>query len=119
MKENVIQEKSFEFAVKVVITYKDLCKEYREYTLFTQFLKSGTSIGANIEEAIGGQSKKDFIAKMSIAYKEIRECKFWVRLMRKTSYISQEKYDDLMEDLHVMHRIIVKILTKSKENSVY
>jgi four helix bundle protein len=69
MKENVIQIKSYAFAVKIVTVYKHLCENKKEYVLSKQLLRSGTSIGANVEEAIGGQSEKDFFAKLTIAYK--------------------------------------------------
>jgi four helix bundle protein len=71
--DNIIQEKSFAFAVRLVKLYKYLCDEKREFVLSKQLSRSGTSIGANVEEAIGGHSGKDFIFKLSIAYKEARE----------------------------------------------
>lgn len=73
MKENIIQIKSYAFAVRIVKVYKYLCEEKKEYALSKQLLRSGTSIGANIEEAIGGQTDKDFFDKLTIAYKEARE----------------------------------------------
>jgi four helix bundle protein len=71
--ENIIQTKSYEFAIKVVNLYRFLSEEKREYVISKQLLRSGTSIGANVEEGIGGQSAKDFFAKLNIAYKEARE----------------------------------------------
>lgn len=73
MKENIIQNKSYAFAIRVVKVYQRLCSEKKEFVLSKQLLRSGTSIGANVEEAIGGQSSKDFFAKLTIAYKEARE----------------------------------------------
>lgn len=73
MKENVVKDKSFAFAVRIINLYKILTQDKKEYVMSKQLLRSGTSVGANIEEAIGGISKKDFRAKMSISYKEIRE----------------------------------------------
>ncbi len=84
MKENVIQEKTYKFAIRAVKLYKYLVDEKREFVLSKQLLRSGTSIGANVEEAIGGQSKKDFIAKISIAYKEARETHYWLRILKDT-----------------------------------
>ncbi len=81
MKNNIIQRKSYDFAIRIVRIYKYLCEEKKEYTLSKQLLRSGTSIGANVEEAIGGQSEKDFFAKLTIAYKEARETKYWIRLL--------------------------------------
>ncbi len=84
MKENIIQIKSYAFAVRIVKVYKYLCEEKKEYVLSKQLLRSGTSIGANIEEAIGGQTDKDFFAKLNIAYKEAIETHYWIRLLNDT-----------------------------------
>jgi four helix bundle protein len=81
---NIVQEKSFTFAVRAVNAYKYLSLEKKEFVLSKQFLRSATSIGANIEEAIGGQSKADFIAKLSISYKEARETAYWIKLLKET-----------------------------------
>ena len=89
MKENIIQIKSYAFAVRIVKVYKYLCEEKKEYVLSKQLLRSGTSIAANIEEAIGGQTDKDFFAKLSIAYKEARETHYWIRLLTDTCRVSQ------------------------------
>ena len=88
-KDNVIQEKSYQFAIKIVKTSKYLVDQKKEFILSKQLLRSGTSIGANVEEAIGGQSKKDFFAKLSISYKEARETKYWIRLLFDTDYINE------------------------------
>ena len=90
MKENIILDKSFEFAIRVVNLHKHLCNDHKEYTLSKQLLRSGTSIGANINEAQAAQSKKDFIAKMSIASKEARESKYWIELLKKTKYLDRD-----------------------------
>jgi four helix bundle protein len=83
MKEdNVVQKKSYAFAVRIVKVYQHLAESKREYVLSKQLLRSGTSIGANVEEAIGGQSGKDFYAKLNISYKEARESHYWIRLLR-------------------------------------
>ena len=87
MKDNIILEKSFTFAIRVVKLYKYLCDEKKEYVLSKQLLRCGTSIGANINEAQAGQSKADFIAKMSISSKEARESKYWIDLLIKTDYL--------------------------------
>lgn len=96
--ENIIQGKSFEFAIRVVNLYRHLTEEKREYVLSKQLLRSGTSIGANIEEAIGGQTRKDFGMKMSIAYKEARETRYWLRLMKATDYLSEKQADSMIND---------------------
>ncbi len=117
MKENIIRDKSFNFAVKVVKVNKQVVKEKKEYVLSKQFLRSGTSVGANVEEAIGAQSEKDFISKMSIAYKEIRETEYWIRLMYAGDYLSQEISSDLMQDCDELKRIISSILLTIKNKS--
>jgi four helix bundle protein len=79
--DNIIQHKSFAFAIRIVNLYKYLTSEKKEFVLSKQLLRSGTSIGANIEESIGGQSEKDFLSKLSIAYKEARESIYWLKLL--------------------------------------
>lgn len=76
--DNIVIDKSYKFAIRIVKLYQFLVSEHNEYILSKQILRSGTSIGANVEEAIGGQSSKDFKAKLSIAYKEARETKYWL-----------------------------------------
>ena len=83
---NIIQDKSFAFAVRIVKLYKFLCDEKKEFVLSKQLLRCGTSIGANIEEAIGGHSEKDFFAKLTISYKEARETKYWINLLKASQY---------------------------------
>lgn len=115
-KDNVVQQKSYEFAIKIVNLYKYLCEEKKEFTLSRQVLRSGTSVGANLEEAIGGQSKKDFYAKLTISYKEARETKYWLRLLRDTNYISSEQSKPLLENIEELLRIIGSI-QKTLRNS--
>ena len=117
MKENVLLDKSFAFAIRVVNAYKYLVKEKKEFVISKQFLRSGTSIGANSEEAIGGQSKADFISKLSIAYKEARETKYWIRLLKATDYFDESQADSLLDDLEEILKIIGKIQITIKANS--
>ncbi len=120
MKENnVVQEKSYQFAINIVKLYKSLADEKREFVLSKQLLRSGTSIGANLEEAIGGQSEKDFIAKLSIAYKETRESHYWIRLLRDTGYLGVEESGKHLADCDELLRIIGSIIKtmKTKFNS--
>ena len=106
MKEdNIIRDKSYQFALKVIKVYTHLSKEKKEFVLSKQLLKSGTSIGANIEEAIGAQSQKDFLSKISIAYKEARETKYWLLLL-KDSRILNNRDTDLIRDCEELLRII-------------
>jgi four helix bundle protein len=89
-KDNIIQQKSFAFAIRVVNLYKFLTNEKKEFVLSKQLLRSGTSIGANVEESIGGQSEKDFLSKLSIAYKEARKTMYWLKLLLATDYLKRE-----------------------------
>jgi four helix bundle protein len=116
-KDNVIQNKSFAFAIRIVNVYKYLQTEKREFVLSKQLLRSGTSIGANVEEAIGGQSKKDFIAKLSIAYKEARETKYWIRLLTATEYLDDKEATSLLNEIDELCKILSAILLSSKENN--
>ena len=84
--ENIIQVKTFDFAVRIVNLYKYLCEEKKEFILSKQILRSSTSIGANIEESIGEQSDRDFLTKVTIAYKEARETVYWLKLLLATDY---------------------------------
>lgn len=115
-KDNVVQTKSYAFAVRIVKVYKHLCEHKKEYTLSKQLLRSGTSIGANIEEAIGGQSKKDFFAKLTISYKEARETKYWIRLLTDTDYLSKDESKSLLKDIEELLKIIGSIQKSIKNN---
>lgn len=116
MKENPVVEKSFEFAIRIVKLYKYLMEEKREYTLSKQILRSGTSIGANIEEAMGGYTAKDFRHKLSISYKEVREIKYWLRLINETGYIESEYFDSLYHDADELGKLLYTIIKNTKIN---
>ena len=98
MKESILKLKTYAFALKVIKVYKQVIAEHKEFVLSKQFLKSGTSPGALVREAEYGQSKPDFISKMSIAIKEANECDYWTCLLKDSGYISQETFDDLQTD---------------------
>ena len=115
-KENVLDEKSFEFAVKTVKLYKKIIKEEKEYVLPKQFLRSGTSIGANVAEANGAISTADFSSKVSIAYKESLETKFWLRLFEATDYIKPEEFQEMFGKADELSRIMYSILKKTRMN---
>ena len=107
MKEkNLIRDKSYQFALKIINVFKHLQKDKNEFVLSKQLLKSGTSIGANIEEAIGGQTKKDFFTKITIAYKEARETNYWIRLLRDSHYLSDEVAQQLLNDCNEILKIL-------------
>lgn len=117
MKENVVQEKSYAFAVRIVRLYQHLTTAKKEFVLSKQILRSGTSIGANVEEAIGGQSRADFIAKLSIAYKEARETAYWLRLLKDTDYLSPAEFDSIHADAEELCRLLAAIQKSSKGKS--
>lgn len=104
-----MQTKSYAFAIRIVNAYKYLIQEQNEYVLSKQLLRSGTSIGANVEEAIGGQSKKDFVAKLGIAYKEARETDYWLRILRNIGYLTAEQSQSLLQDSDELLKIIGSI----------
>ncbi|MGM0587462.1 MAG: four helix bundle protein [Bacteroidota bacterium] len=116
-KENIIQQKSFDFALKIVDLYKVLVHQKKEFVMSKQLLRSGTSVGANVEEAIGAQSKADFIHKLSISYKEARETSFWIKLLNKSSYIDDQVYKELKQDCDEVLRILTSILNTLKGNN--
>lgn len=95
--------------------YRYLTEKKNEYVLSKQVLRSGTSIGANIEEGIGGQSEKDFYAKLNIAYKEARETKYWLRLIRDTNYITEKEAKALIDDCDEILKIITAIINTMKK----
>jgi four helix bundle protein len=113
-KDNVIQNKSFAFALRIVNLYKYLCEEKKEFILSKQLLRSGTSVGANVEEAIGGQSNKDFISKLSIAYKEARETLYWLKLLYAASFLSKEQAESMLKDGEEICKILARIQITSK-----
>ena len=111
-KENIIRDKSFNFAIKIIELYKMLI-ENKEYVLSKQLLRSGTSIGANVEEALAGQSKKDFIAKMSIASKEARETRYWLKLLQ-ISQLAKGDYEKYLEEIENIINILTAIVKTSQ-----
>ncbi len=115
MKENVVKDKSFALAVRIINLYKILTQEKKEYVMSKQLLRCGTSVGANIEEAIGGISKKDFRAKMSISYKEIRETIYWLRLLQATDYLEKQDFDSLFNDADELGKLLYTIIKSSKQ----
>ena len=113
-KDNVIAEKSFEFALKIIQLYKKLQLE-NEFVISKQVLRSGTSIGANIQEASAAFSKKDFIHKMSIASKEARETKYWLRLINKSN-LTNINVDEQLKEVEQLINILTKIVKTAQQN---
>ncbi len=115
--DNLVQTKSYAFAVRIVRLYQHLSVKKKEYVLSKQVLRSGTSVGANVEEAIGGQSRADFVAKLSIAYKEARETSYWLRLLKDTEYLTEPEFESIHADAEELCRIIGAIQKSTKGNS--
>ena len=113
--ENPVRDKSYAFALRIVMLYRMLSEEKREFVLSKQVLRSGTSIGANIEEALGGQSGKDFQSKLLIAYKEARETLYWLRLLNDSGYIDDKTFDSLSLDCNELLRLLGSITKSMKE----
>ena len=116
MQNNVIVDKSFAFAVRIVKLCKYLGESKKEFILTKQLMRSGTSIGANIAEAQRGQTKADFIAKMSIALKEANETQYWLRLLFHTEYLTQEEYRSIDKDIEDIISLLTAICTSSISN---
>lgn len=111
--KNIIEIKSFNFAVRIVKLNQYLTKK-KEFVLSNQILRSGTSIGANVAEAEQAQSTADFISKMSISLKEVAETKYWLRLLKETKFISQKEFDSIFNDCVELEKILVSIIKSSK-----
>ena len=112
-KGNIILEKSFNFALQIIELYKQLITE-KEFVLSKQLLRSGTSIGANVEEATAAVSKKDFTAKMSIASKEARETRYWIRLLDKNKLVNID-FNTYLHDIEQLINILTAIVKTSQE----
>lgn len=115
--DNVIQRKSFDFAISIVNLYKYLTQKKKEFVLSKQLLRSGTSVGANIEESIGGQSDRDFLSKISIAYKEARESIYWLRLLLATDYLSPQQAEEMIAKAEELCKILGKIQLTIKQRN--
>lgn len=114
MKENIVKSKSFNFAVRVVNLYKYLVENKKEYVLSKQFLRSGTSVGANVREADNAQSKADFIHKLSIAQKECDETLYWLELLQATHFIDEPQFKSIYKDAEEILKLIKRIIITSK-----
>ena len=116
---NIIVEKTFAFAVRIIKLYKYLTTRdtNKEFIISKQLLRSGTSIGANTEEAVGGASTADFVNKISIAYKEARETRYWLRLLLETEYISESEAKSILTDIEDICNILAKIQITTKNNN--
>ena len=116
MKSNIIREKSYAFASRIVKLYKFLTTEQREYVLSKQVLRSGTSVGANVEEALAASSAADFIHKLNIAAKEARETDYWLRLLHDNEYLPTPAFDSMHTDCLAICKLLSSILLTTKTN---
>lgn len=115
--DNILQIKSYAFAIRIIRAYQYLAGEKKEYVLSKQLLRSGTSIGANVEEAIGGQTDKDFNAKLNIVYKEARETHYWIRLLKDTDYFDTTQATSLLHDCEEILKITGSIIKTLKNRN--
>ena len=113
--DNIIEDKSFRFAIRIVNLYKHLCRTQKEFVLSKQVLRAGTSIGANVAEAQQAQSRADFISKLSIALKETTETKYWLRLLTSTDYLTSEESRSVFADCVELEKLLVTILKSAKQ----
>lgn len=116
MNNSIIADKSFDFSKNIVFLYKKLTAENKEFIMSKQILRSGTSIGANIREALRGQSKKDFFAKMYISMKEAYETEYWLQLLIETGYIDKGKGQKLLSACEEISKILNAIIKTTKNN---
>ena len=116
MEDNVIQNKSKAFALRIIRMYKWLIQEQKEFVLRKQCLRSGTSIGANIREGINAQSKAEFIAKLQISVKEANETMYWLELLYETEFITQEMYDSIYPECVELFKLLTSIIKTTKSN---
>lgn len=116
-KSNPVQEKSYAFALRIMDLGKALQTEQREYVVSRQVVRSGTSIGANIEEATAGPTRKDFAAKMGVASKEARETRYWLRLLRDSHYVEKPLAESLIRDCNELVKLLTAIVKTAQAGS--
>ncbi len=116
MKENIASVKAYDFALRIINLYKYMAEKHKEYVLSKQVLRSGTSVGANIEESVHAQSKIDFIHKLSIAQKEAIETNYWLRLLRDSDYLNEKLAKSLLEDCETLQRLLAASIKTAKLN---
>jgi len=114
--DNAIEQKSFRFAVRVVRLCKHLRENRKEYILSKQLLRSGTGIGANVVESQQGQSRADFISKLSIALKEAVETDYWLRLLKETDYLTDTEFSSIHSDCRELEKLLTSIIKTSRPN---
>ncbi len=116
MKDNVLVEKSFAFAVRIVKLYKYISQDKREFVLSKQILRSGTSVGAMVREAQQAESKADFIHKLAIGLKEANETDYWLDLLKETEYLTETEYNTIKEDCIELLKLLTSIIKSTRKN---
>lgn len=116
VKRNIIRDKSFDFSVRIVNLYKLLIAERKEFILSKQLLRSATSIGANIEEGVAAFSKKEFVVKFQISYKEAFEAYYWIKLLWRTDFINEVEFKSLEKDVEEIIKLLTAILKTTKQS---
>ncbi|HRZ42935.1 MAG TPA: four helix bundle protein [Bacteroidales bacterium] len=117
MSKSILQEKSYLFALRIVKLFLHL-KENKQYDIARQLLRSGTSIGANVEEGLGAQSRKDFYMKINIAHKESRETRYWIRLLKDSDILELKLADSLLHDCNELVKITASIIATMKKDAI-
>ncbi len=115
MRENVVKNKSFAFALRIIKIYQFLCEQKKEFVMSKQLLRSGTAIGALVREAEQAESRKDFIHKMAIALKEANETEYWIELLFQSNYLDKTIYNSAKEDLIELLKLLTSIIKSAKE----
>jgi four helix bundle protein len=113
-RQNIVLEKSYQFAIRIVKLYKWLCEHKKEYILSRQLLRSGTAIGALLREAEHGQSKADFLSKVNIALKEANESEYWLMLLKDTGYLSPAEFESIHIDCAELCKLLIRIVKTTK-----
>ncbi|MCL2103704.1 MAG: four helix bundle protein [Kiritimatiellaeota bacterium] len=116
--DNIVLVKSKSFAIRVVRLYQHLTETKKEFVLSKQLLRSGTSVGANVREAVNAQSKKDFVSKMGVALKEAAESEYWIELLAETSYLTTVESESIAQDCKELVRLLVSIIKSGKQGLI-
>ena len=114
MRENIIVKESKQFAIRTIRLYQHLCGNRHEFVLSKQLLRAGTSIGANVREAIQAQSRNDFISKMQIALKEACETEYWLEVLHETDYLSDKEFESIAADCTKVNKILISIVKSTR-----
>jgi four helix bundle protein len=115
-KQNIILDKSYKFSLRIIKLYKFLSEDKKEFIISKQILRSGTSIGANINESQAAETKSDFIHKLGISAKEIRETEYWINLLKDSGYLDEKLYNSIFNECEELKKIVNSIILTTKKN---